>query len=289
MRKITVTRFNLLGAIDEENEGMIVNEIYYNDNGQEYERFHYDSDGELEEHILSKIENGLIVEEVVEIQGEESERTIRTYDEKGRVITETRTYLEGGTDITSYEYDGENLVLKHVVDTDGDEGEKEERQYENGKLVKEVKYNLFGNPENEREYEYHEGGSVSEITEITYRDGLPERTVSFYDEQGHLTLEKKYDIKDRLVARTTVIYNENGKAVSFEEENPRGKKVTTLGYDEKGNNTTQEETDEKGNRISYVERTYSDEGELVSAEIIMEPSMYQSGQHYKLVYTYEKE
>jgi hypothetical protein len=287
MKKVSIIRHNLLGAEPQENDGILVNEVIYNEAGQEIERFHYDSDGQLEEHIITKVENGLNVEDILEIQGAISERTTRTFDIKGRVLSETRHYLEGGADVTSYEYEGDNLVLKHVIDTDGEEGEKETWEYENGKLMREVKYSLFGDIEAEKEYEYDENGLLTDITESVYREEKPDKTLTFYDELGRLTSEKKYDHKGRLVARTVVHYHTNGKPEVFEEENVRGKKTTTLTYDDSGNNITQEETDQNGNKISFVIRSYNESGNLESTEIMMEPSLYQAGQHYRLEYRYE--
>lgn len=287
MKKVSIIRHNLLGVRHEDSEGIMVNQVIYDDKGQEIERFHYDNEGHLEEHIITRIENGLNLEDILEIQGEITERTLRTFDSHGRVLTETRHYSEGGTDIITYQYDGENLVLKHVADTDGEEGEKETWEYEDGRLKREVKYSLFGDVEGEKVYEYDEDGLLTEITESIYREDQPEKSVTYYDELGRLTTEKKYDHKGRLVARTIVKYHSNGKPEIFEEENVRGKKITTLTYDDEGNNLTQEETDQDGNRISFVQRSYNETGNLAFTEISMEPTIHQSGQHYRLEYKYE--
>lgn len=286
-RKVTVLRYNLLGSEDSPKEATLQNEVFYNEQGEEIERFNYDSDGEQEEHVTIKMENGLNVEEILEIQGEVSEHTTRVYDEKGRVTAETRHYAEGGSDVISYQYNGDKLVLKHVVDPDGEEGEKEEWEYDGDRIMRETSYNLFGNIERERAYDYDENGLLSAITELLYREENPEQTILYFDEQGRLETEKKYDPKGRLIARTKVVYHENGKPLSFEEETQRGIKMTTLEYDEKGNNILQEESDHHGNRISRVERSFNDGGQLAVVEVIMEPSAYQAGQHYKLEYRYE--
>lgn len=287
IKKITVLRHNLLGSQDIQREATLFHEIFYNEAGQEIERFNYDNTGEVEEHITVRIENGLNVEEIFESQGEVSEHTTRTYDEKGRVITETRHYAEGGSDLISYEYTDDKLVLKHVVDPDGEEGEKEEWEYDGDKLMREAKYSMFGDLESEKVYDYDENGLLSAITETIFRDENPEKTVYFFDTEGKLTTEKKYDTRGRLVARTNIAYNESGKPISFDEESTRGVKRTKLEYDEKGNNTLQLETDQDGNKLSSVERTFDEEGRLAAVEITMEPSMYQSVQHYKLEYRYE--
>ena len=285
--KLTIVRHNLLGSGEETGQGIILNEVLYDETGHEIERFNYNTDGDLEEHISITMEGANAVEEKLQIDGELTERTTRVFNDNGKVISETRYYLEGGSDIITYEYDGNNLVRRTVVDSDGEEGEKEVREYPNDKLVREVQYNLFGNVELEKIYEYEEDGSLSEVTEISYRGDFPEKTVSIFDESGKMTMEKKYDPKGRLIARTAIQYHENNQPLIFEEESTRGLKKTVLEYDESGNNTRQEETDGDGKRISLIERTYTEEGHALTAEVIIEPSGYQAGQHYRLEYIYE--
>lgn len=285
-RTIEIVRHNLLGANSESDNGVIINTIHYDENGHETERFNYNTEGELEEHIIYLISDGHVVEEKLEIEGELSERTTRTFDEKGRVLTETHHYLEGGSDVTSYEYEDDKLILKHVIDSDGDEGEKEVWEYEGGKLMREALFNVFGNLEREKIFEYEDDGTLSSTTESHYKDDQPEKTVTFYDANGRVTTEKKYDPKGRLVARTIINYNDEGKPLSYEEETLRGKKITNLEYDESGNNTVQVETDPNGGRISYIERTFNETGHPLTAEIIMEPTLYNAGHHYRLEYKY---
>lgn len=286
-RKISIIRYNLLGVQDENNEGVVINEVIFDDQGHEIEHFNYNPEGELEEHIKLELVNGLPVDERLEINGELTEHTTRTYDEKGRLLTETRHYLEGGTDTTYFEYDGDKMVSRLVVDSDGEEGEKQIWEYKDGRLVREVQYNMFGNIELERVPEYDENGQLSDITETSYREDQPQKTLTFFDEHGRMITEKHYDSKERLVARTTVQYQANGKPILFEEENVRGKKITTLEYDDSGNNITQEETDQNGLRISYVERVFNENGNVLTVEVIMEPSLYNAGNHYRLEYKYE--
>lgn len=286
-RKISIVRYNLLGAQDENNEGVVINEVIYDEQGHETEHFNYNSDGELEEHIKVELVNGLPVDERLEFNDELTEHATRTFDEEGRLLTETRQYLEGGTDTTYFEYTGDKMVSRLVVDSDGEEGEKQMWEYKDGRLVREVQYNMFGNIELERVPEYDENGLLTDITETSYREDQPEKTITFFDEQGRMTTEKHYDSKERLVARTTVEYHENGKPIKFEEENVRGKKVTSLGYDDSGNNIMQEEMDQNGQRISLVERTFNETGNVLTVEVIMEPSLYNAGNHYRLEYKYE--
>ncbi len=287
LKKVSIVRYNLLGAQDENNEGVVINEVFYDEHGNETEHLNYNTDGELEEHIKIELINGLPVDERLEMNGELTEHTTRTFDDRGRLLTESRQYVEGGADTTYYEYDGERLLSRLVVDSDGDEGEKQIWEFKDNRLVREVHYNVFGNVELERVPDYDENGLLTDITETSYREEQPEKTITFYDENGHMTTEKHYDSRERLVARTTVEYNENGKPVRFEEENVRGKKITILSYDDAGNNITQEEIDQNGQRISLVERTFNETGNVMLVEVVMEPTLYNAGNHYRLEYRYE--
>jgi hypothetical protein len=287
IKKITIIRHDVMGNDDHQPDGTIVNEIFYDDNGNETERLNYNNDGEVEEHIIVEYDNNHPVEERLEIEGEVTERTTRVFDEKGRILTEERHYNEGGSDVISFTYEGENLVLKQVVDSDEEEGEKEVREYVDNKLSRTVSYNMFGNMESEKNYEYDDEGLLSSITETSFLDEQPEKIVSVFNEKGNLIAEKRYDNKGRLIARTIVEYLDNDKPFKYEEENVRGKRVTTLQYDAAGNNTTREEVDQNGDRISYVERTFDESGNMLSADVLVEPSLQYPGQHYKLEYKYE--
>lgn len=287
LKKITVYRHNLLGSDDQDQTGLLVNEVHYDEQGNEIARFTYNSEGELEEHIKMKLENGLPVEERLELNGEPAEYVSRTFDEKGRLITLTKHYLEGGNDTTTYTYEGDHLVLKQVVDSDGEEGEKSQWKYSDNKLQHEVNYDNDGDLENEKIYTYDDDGLLSEITEIAYNDGVAEKTVSVMDEQERLIAEKKYDAKGRLVARNIITYNEDGKAIQIEEENTRGKKIVTMEYDEAGNNTFQQETDFDGSPSGHIERTFDKDGHVLEMVVVSEPSVYQPGQNYRLEYIYE--
>lgn len=287
--KVTIVRHNLLGSESHEAEGIVVNEIYYNEHGIETERFNYDAAGEPEEHITYRIIDGNVVEERLELNGEFSESVTREYSSEGKIVKEIRTYQGGDKDVTHYKYENDKLVEKVVIDEDGEEGEKLTWEFVGGKLTKEMHFGVFGDVQSEKEYYYNENGVLNEVIEIVAGDENPEKVITQFNDKGLLVLEKKYDPKDRLIARTKIEYNENSKPVVYEEETVRGKKITTLQYDDAGNNILQIETDQDGSQTSYVERTFDENNRQLSAEIIIEPRPYQYGQHYRLEYIYEKE
>jgi hypothetical protein len=288
LKKLTIVRHNLLGNSSNEDPGVVISEVSYS-NGVETERYNYSSEGLLEDHVIIELENGLPVKETLETEGQISESVERVFDEKGRLVSETKHYQEGGSDITNYTYEGDKLVLKATSDSDGEEGEKEIWEYNDDKLIKEIKVDLFGETVFEREYEYDDEGHISSLTEISYHDELPEKTISLYDEDGRLYVEKRYNGKGNLIARTTIEYDEYNRPGLYEEENVRGKKLTSLKYDEAGNNILQEERAGDGELLSSVKREYDSEGRQIFAEVVMQPTLYQAGLHYKLKYLYEFE
>lgn len=288
LKKLTIVRHNLLGNNSSNDSGVVISEVNYL-NGIETERFNYSSDGQLEDHVIIEFENKLPVKETLETDGQISESVERVFDQNGRIISETKNYQEGGSDITYYTYEGDKLILKATSDSDGEEGEKEIWEYQNDKLIKEIKVDLFGETVYEREYEYDNEGHISSLTEISYHNDLPEKTVSLYNEDGRLNIEKRYDGKGNLIARTIIEYDENNRPGLYEEENVRGKKLTSLKYDDAGNNILQEERDQNGELLSSVKREFDNEGRQLSAEVVMQPNLYQAGFHYELKYLYEFE
>jgi hypothetical protein len=288
LKKLTIVRHNLLGNSSNDTPGVVISEVNYS-NGIETERLNYSSEGELEDHVIIEVENGLPVKETLKIEDEISEFVERVFDDKGRIVSETNTYQEGGSDITTYIYEGEKLIHKVTTDSDGEEGEKEIWEYSDNILIKETKVDLFGETVYEREYEYDEEGHIESMTEISYHNELPEKTVLIYDKEGRLNIEKRYDGMGKLVSRTIIEFDENGRPNHYEEENVRGKKITLLGYDDSGNNILQEERDQNDELLSSIKREFDNEGRQLQAEVVIQPSLYQPGHHYKLIYLYEFE
>lgn len=286
LKKTTIFRKNLLGSNAEEKDGILFQELLFDDNGHEIERVNYDPRGKVEERVRTKIVDGLIAEEELELEGEVTERLVKAYDDNKHLTSETKYYSEGGHDITSFHYEDGHLVLKQVVDNDGEEGEKQTWEYEGGKLIKEKSYNLFGNLDVEKTYTYDEEGELSEVVETFFDDENSEKLISII-EKGKTVLEKKYNSKDKLIARNTITYDDNGKAVIIEEESTRGTKITKFEYDSQGNNITQDELNESEEVVRHVERTFDAEGRPLSVEIIVQPDGYNAGQHYILNYNHE--
>ena len=161
----------------------MINRTVYDEDGNETERITYSPEGEVEERIIVNYSNGHPVEEILELEGE--------------------------PDKISYTYEDGKPVQKLVTDSDGDEGEKFLWHYKDGKLVKSVSYNEYGNIDLTREHSYNEAGHLEQITETRISADDKISIVTLFDEAGNLVQEKQYDRKGNLVSRSTTVIGEN--------------------------------------------------------------------------------
>lgn len=265
----------------------MINRTVYDEDGNETERITYSPEGEVEERIIVNYSNGHPVEEILELEGELAEKTTREFDEKGTLLLEFRHYQDGEPDKISYTYEDGKPVQKLVTDSDGDEGEKFLWHYKDGKLIKGVSYNEYGNIDLTREHSYNEAGHLEEITETRISADDKLSIVTLFDETGNLVQEKQYDRKGNLVSRSTTIIGENNLPAQTENENTMGKTISVFSYDEKGNNIKLEEKTSEGDVYATIDRLYDDAGHITGARVHMEPELNRPGQHYILAYKYE--
>lgn len=284
-REINLYRTNLI-LPGEEGEEMLISKVTMDADGNETERLTIHGDDEPEERILTKYENGKPVEEILEIGGEVAERTTREFNGEGVIIREWRHYLEGDPDEIKYTYEAGRLISKISYDSDGDEMEKHLLFYESGRLVREEEYDSFGNKELERTFTYGEAEHPESSVEIRNSGDERTRIVTEFDEAGNVTLEKRYDHRGNLIARSITTTGEGGRPAKIEEETVRGKTIATLEYDEKGNNTRYKEEDEAGNELTEITRTFDADGRNRISEVKSEPMQFAPGQHYRLRYEY---
>lgn len=290
IRQINIYRINLAGSGINDPEGRseyLMSSTSTNENGQETERISYDAEGVPEERVLTDYEEGLAVEERIELGGEPAERTTREFDGSGRLIREFRHYLDGEPDQITYEYDHAGRLLKRqLTDSDGEEGEMHLWEYIDDQLVREEATNEYGDLEFTKTYSYHENGKPEELTEVSFSGGEQTRNINLYDEEGRLETEKRYNSKGQLIARNTYSYDEKGYVTEITEETVTGTSLIRMQHDEKGNPVLQEEFDKEGNLITHIERTYDEDGRQLSTEVRMESTPQRFGQHYRLRFEY---
>ncbi|MDY0101766.1 MAG: hypothetical protein RBS07_02450 [Lentimicrobium sp.] len=274
---------------DQEGELMeeyIISRTMYDEDGNETERITFSTSGETEERIIIKYNNGKPIEEILELEGELTERTTREFDDKGILLREFRHYQDGEPDEISYTYENDRLVKKLVTDSDGEEGEKYLWHYKNEKLDKEESFDEYGKADLIRKHTYSETGILEETEEVRISDDSKIKIVTLFDDAGNLIQEKRYDAKGNLVARSTFTIGENNLPAQTEEETIMGKTISLFTYDDKGNNILVEEKTSEGEAIASINRQYDEAGQIISTEVHMEPALNRPGQHYSLTYKY---
>lgn len=221
----------------------------------------YDDDGNLIGRMLYKYgeNNFLVGEETYDETGELEEKLSYERDEKGRVLKEFVHYLDGSVDTMTYEYVGENLTEKILIDEDGEVESVEKFTFNGDKLVKEEKYE-YGELIEKNAFKYDAQGNVVEV--IMFKDEESARVVNEYDENGNRTGTFKYDDRDKLIEKNLYTYDADGNLLEVQEEDPFRKNTVKMGYDEKGNAISQIEVNRDGFKNHEVFREYDDEGKL---------------------------
>ncbi|MFH1121299.1 MAG: hypothetical protein V1775_15880 [Bacteroidota bacterium] len=290
IRQVNLFRTNLAVADPDEEElngEVLINSVVTDPEGNETERLTYNAEGDLDSRAIIIYSDGRPVEEVLEMEGEQAERTTREFNTDGRVTKEFRHYLDGEPDEISYEYNADgHLIRRQLTDSDGVEGERQLWVFNNKLMVREESYNEYGDLEISKTFSYSGDDKPEEVVELNFTGGEEIRLVTLFNNEGKVETEKRYDARGRLVARSIYIFDENGNNIVIEEESVRGKSIVNLQYDEAGNNVLQEETGPDGSIVSRIERVYDAENRPVSAEVRMENTPQRMGQHYRLRYEY---
>lgn len=290
VRKIRQFRAEL---IEDENLGItpvheqIVSENRLDADGNELERFTYDQEGNVEERVITEYAQGKPVKIIMEINDMVVEQTEYQYDESGRLVKELIVYQEGEPDEAIYTYEDARLIARQVFDEDGVEGEKMFRKYEGDRLMREEFFNADGELERSKTYMYNDGNQLEEIVELRTSDDGQTRIVNVLDEVGNIVLEKRYDPKGNLVMRSRSEINDKGLPESIEEESVYGKTITLLVYDDKNRNIRLREVTESGLVLNQIERTFNDEGQLLTLINKTEPTALRPGSHYRIRNEYE--
>lgn len=290
VRKIRQFRADL---IEDDNLGLtpiheqIISENMLDADGNETERLTYDQEGNVEERVITEYAQGKPVKVIMEINDMVVEQTEYQYDETGKLVKELIVYQEGEPDEAIYTYEGERLIARQVFDEDGVEGEKMFRKYEGDRLMREEFFNTEGELERSRTYMYNDGNQLEEIVELRISDDGQIRIVNVIDEAGNVILEKRYDTKGNLVMRSRSEVNDKGLPESIEEENAYGKTITLLAYDDKGRNIRLQEVTEAGLILNHIERTFNEEGLLLTLTNKTEPTALRPGSHYRIRNEYE--
>jgi hypothetical protein len=219
-----------LDVVLDEN-GNTLEEIKYGSDGQPEEKnsYTYDKKGKLLTHILL-----YVVEDV-------TQKRILTRNEKGNLLSEEKYYGDDSGEKTVYEYDEkDNIINILYYDEEGDYASKNE-----------IKYN--------------EKGEVTERISLNNKNKILSRIAFSVPEEHHIE-ESEYDENNKLVSKTLMVFNKDGKEVTTRQTNPQGKLISAVQntYDERGNVIQRVYKDFYSKTIKY---TYDENNLLTDQEL----------------------
>jgi len=246
----------------------------------------YMEDGSLQHRFTYRYDDqNRVVEEILtEGDGMISEHRSMEYDEQGRLSRELLHYQDETCDVTEFVRDenGRTLV-KRTLDSDGEEETRTEFVYDKGNLVTQKTY-TSGDKTEEVNYTFDADNHLLE------EEGeLPDGSYSIvneYDENGRQSLSKRYNSEGNLVERNIFTYAETGELELLKTETVSGITFTNLQHDENGRLLVQEEKDETDQPVSRLQRTYDEQGRLLTSSVNIAGSSYRAPQDYRIRYEY---
>ena len=225
-----------------------------------------------------------------------------------------------GITITQYDY-----VIRNINDEELDIQGHPHHYSEfdiNGNLLKEIKYNRFGEFEEMFDYGYDQSGNViresyypeeNELAEEkiftrndsgqvvlalkNYQDGSIDTTIFLYDDSNHLIEKKTTTDEDEVeqiekfewdngILINHEILNGEGEPISETEEHPARPNQTRITHNELNQVVSEEELDDKGEVFMTVNRTYDDQGRADEVEVFIDGRGQAISRHYFLKYNY---
>jgi antitoxin component YwqK of YwqJK toxin-antitoxin module len=251
--------------------------------GNVLENIQYFPDGSIEDRVVNEYSaEGKLLEEVMFDQdGEIAERRTLEYDEKGRPAKETKHYQDGTRDFITYLYDEAGHLVEKIYGDDSGWIEKKEVFIFDGNHISAA-----------REYDEEEK-LVGETTLIYDQDGKIEessewpageqggRKVTLYNEKGLIDVIKQYSDSDKLIARFTYAYDEKDQLTDVTEETQAGTNTSHTAYDETGRAVVREEHSANQELNHRVERTFDEDGNLLTAHVFVNGRGRHINQHYQ--------
>lgn len=258
--------------------------------GKTTSRSNFSSDGTLLERMEWVYDHqGQVTNEYYFAGEDEPSEAVRyERDGKGRITRDIKKYLDGSEDITTYQYDENNhLTVKLTIDDEGGVYTREIYNWDGDNLILHTLTDSENNIVEKDEFVYDNNGNILEHSRLNEETGENSRIVCKYNDANFRISENIYDGNNFLIE--SMLYNpgEDGRLLSSETKSIQKSSLTTYLYDERGNHLGQEETDQSGNQVLWVEHTYDEGNNLISSVVFMNGGMPNSSQHYELRYEYE--
>ena len=206
--------FNFSDMTSRADEEFLEFEFVMDENGNTIEEIKYTADSQLEEkNTYAYYPNGKLHSHILLYAVEDvSQKRILTRNEKGNLISEEKYYGDDSGEKTVYEYDNkDNIVV--IINYD-----------EEGVFI------------SKSEVTYNEKGDVTERKTLNAENKITSR-LSFSVPEEHQIEESEFDENDKLISKTLLKFNNEGKEISSVQISPQGKLISSVinTFDERGN------------------------------------------------------
>ncbi|HBZ67709.1 MAG TPA: hypothetical protein DEO70_12810 [Bacteroidales bacterium] len=213
-------RRRLLSEAFFDTDGNILDETVCNDNGQPEQST---SNIYKDSHLIEATTTDLL-NEISEVQKFE-------YNEAGLLASKTLCFGDGSEMKTIYEYDDKKRLIRRI-ESDPEEETSQEKVYTyNGDLLMSViETDNDGNTLESITYDYDENGrQITTTAGVGEEEGVSKME---YDEHNRPVVQRIYNTRNQLIARTTWEYE--GNTVRETVENNQGIVITETENDEAG-------------------------------------------------------
>lgn len=161
-------------------------------------------------------ENNRLIEEVHYYEDEVSEIIRYNLDENGRRTEVETTYADNSKSVKKIVRDN-NTITVTTFDEDGDIEEEEQIKYdEQGRIVEEVKTDEDGKTVTHSEYTYNKKGKLLYKTEYEGDNGSFIKTTLDYDNRDNLVSETQVTDQGNLVHSVNYQYNDKGERTTWQ-------------------------------------------------------------------------
>lgn len=291
IKSITVYKYDHQAGIpinEQDDKGHKYSFTEMNDQGNVTLDVKYNAAGGIEDKFVHNYnDKGHLIEEFIFMQDDEI-ADHKTYepDEKGNIIRELKHYADGTTDTIEYKLDEQGKILeKTTTDSDNEIEAKEIYTYQNNKLAGKEEYE-YGELVAKESILYDDSGKSIENSKWQI-DGEVHRNKYTWDENGRIEKVLTYNEKDKLISKSLYSYNDKNKVTEIDEENLRGRTITTMTYDEQGNAVEQTEANGQGEINNTVSRKFNDRNDVVETKVFIDLHGSSINQEYTLRYEYE--
>jgi antitoxin component YwqK of YwqJK toxin-antitoxin module len=264
--------------------------VIFDAQGNISEHIQYLADGSIEDRVTNSYNaDGKLAEEVLyDPDGEIAERRTLEYAENGKLLKEIKHYQDGAQDLITYSYNEAGHLLEKIFGDDSGWVEKREAfTFEGDKLTAVKEYDEEGKLLKESAFTYDADGNLEESSESPTSD-MGGRKVTIYNISGLPEIIKYYSPSGNLIARHTYEYNENDLVTDIKEETQSGISSSHTEYDEIGHAVVLEDRSANEELNHRIERTYDEEGNLLTSHVFINGHGRNLNQHYleRIEYTF---